>query len=173
MLDFNHRLDQAGVLIRRSESTWVKAGVEICDGAAHVGAVVTRGAFDWSMMPVPAWRNSLVTVRAMWTAGALVLCARSSQSAWRTLRVCPWDADTAEAGPFCAAPDRGDLAVRFIGWHRDVADVQPQARSRTVPERESFLTANRSSTELLARARDTRPRLRSRWCVSPRTRARS
>jgi hypothetical protein len=128
MLDFNHRLDQAGVLIRRSESTWVKAGVEICDGAAHVGAVVTRGAFDWSMMPVPAWRNSLVTVRAMWTAGALVLCARSSQSAWRTLRVCPWDVGAAEAGPFCAAPDRDDLAVRFTAWRRDVAEVQPHAR---------------------------------------------
>ena len=127
-LDFHHRLDQAGILVRDSPNHWVKAGVEICDGVAHVGAVVTRGASDWSMTSVPSWRDSLVTIRAIWTRESLVLCARSSQSGWRTLRVAPWDADAVEAGPFCAAPDRGDLSVRFTSWQFGSAEVRPHAR---------------------------------------------
>ena len=58
VLDYDQQFDQAGVLVRASESTWVKAGVEISDGVAQVGAVVTHGVSDWSVAPVPHWVGS-------------------------------------------------------------------------------------------------------------------
>ena len=53
ILDYDQQFDQAGVLVRASETAWVKAGVEISDGVAQVGAVVTHAASDWSVAPVP------------------------------------------------------------------------------------------------------------------------
>jgi hypothetical protein len=127
-LDFTHRLDQAGLLVRTGPACWIKAGVEICEGVAHVGAVVTNGVSDWSMSPVPSWRASIVTVRASWTAEGVLIRARSSQSGWRTVRLAPWAGSCSWAGPFCASPDRGDLEVTFTSWRTDVAAHEPALR---------------------------------------------
>ena len=119
-LDFAHRLDQAGLLVRCGPASWVKAGVEICEGVAHVGAVVTNDVSDWSMSPVPSWRASVVTVRASWTPDGILIRARSSQSGWRSVRLAPWTpsctAPSCTAGPYCASPDRADLDVTFTSW---------------------------------------------------------
>ena len=64
LLDYGQQFDQAGVLLRSTETTWIKAGVEVSDGVAQVGAVVTHGVSDWSVAPVPHWTGSTVTVRA-------------------------------------------------------------------------------------------------------------
>ena len=58
MLDYDQQFDQAGVLVRASETAWVKAGVEISDGVAQVGAVVTHTTSDWSVAPVSSWSGS-------------------------------------------------------------------------------------------------------------------
>ena len=75
ILDYDQQFDQAGVLVRASETTWVKAGVEISDGVAQVGAVVTHGASDWSVAPVPSWRGSEVTIRVSRGEDALTIRA--------------------------------------------------------------------------------------------------
>jgi regulation of enolase protein 1 (concanavalin A-like superfamily) len=118
VLDFHHHFDQAGVVVRSSPTSWIKAGIEIHDGVAHVGAVVTSGLSDWSMTPVPAWRSSVVTVRIAWVDASVAVSARSSQAAWRPLRLAPWTAPHAGAGPYCASPERDGLRVRFVEWRR-------------------------------------------------------
>ena len=51
--DYKALYDQAGAMIRVDDDTWLKAGVELTDGALHVSAVVTRDAWsDWSITPV-------------------------------------------------------------------------------------------------------------------------
>ena len=118
--------DQAGILLFAGDEQWVKAGLEVSDGVLHLGAVVTNGVSDWSMAPVPEWAGQLVTIRASrgGVAGdAVTLRARTQTSGWRTLRVAPFTAGAASAGPMVCAPMRGDLEVRFTRWSLTPADV--------------------------------------------------
>ena len=55
VVELAEQFDQAGVLVRAGERHWVKAGVEVSDGAPQLGAVATRGVSDWSVAPVPGW----------------------------------------------------------------------------------------------------------------------
>ena len=54
-MDYGSQFDQAGILVRAGPRHWVKAGVEVVDGAPQLGAVVTHEVSDWSACPVPEW----------------------------------------------------------------------------------------------------------------------
>lgn len=111
--DYDHQFDQAGLMIRLNEKTWIKAGAEYCDGALQLGAVVTRDTSDWSTAPVD-WTGREITIRASRTGDAVTLRARAGDDPWRMIRVAPFPPDvTAEAGPYCCAPERAGLTVRF------------------------------------------------------------
>ncbi len=116
MLDYEQQFDQAGVMMRVDAETWIKAGVEVSDGEAQVGAVVTHGMSDWSVSPVPEWRGREVAVRASRTGDAVTIRARVADDRWRLVRVAfmPPDARVL-AGPFCCAPTRAGLTVTFTG----------------------------------------------------------
>jgi uncharacterized protein len=123
LLDFTEQFDQAGVLVRADEESWIKAGVEVSDGLPQVGAVVTRDLSDWSVSPVPAWRGREVTVRASRSGDALTVRARVDDEPWQLVRVAPLPADRPfAAGPFCCAPTRAGLVVRFRGAVLNEAD---------------------------------------------------
>ncbi|WBB66679.1 DUF1349 domain-containing protein [Micromonospora sp. WMMD812] len=123
-LAWTEQFDQAGVLVRVDERTWVKAGVEISDGQPQLGAVVTREVSDWSVGPVPEWAGREVTVRASRSGDALTVRARVAGEPWRLVRLAPLAPDAeAAAGPFCCSPTRGGLEVRFTGWRRGPADA--------------------------------------------------
>ncbi|SCG36906.1 hypothetical protein GA0070609_0338 [Micromonospora echinaurantiaca] len=123
-LDYTEQFDQAGVLVRVDERTWVKAGVEVSDGQPQVGAVVTREFSDWSVAPVLEWVGQEITVRASRAWDALTVRARADGEPWRLVRLAPLDpAATATAGPYCCAPTRAGLRVRFTGWRRGPADA--------------------------------------------------
>lgn len=125
VLDYTELYDQAGVLVRVDDGTWVKAGVEISDGAPQLAAVVTmHGMSDWSMAPVPDWTGREVTIRASWTGDALTIRARRDAEPWRMLRLAPFPPDaTAIAGPYCCAPERERLVVRFTNWTTGTPDA--------------------------------------------------
>jgi regulation of enolase protein 1 (concanavalin A-like superfamily) len=113
-LDFDRQFDQAGVLVRGDAEHWVKAGVEVSDGVAQLGAVVTRERSDWSVAPVPAWAGREVTIRASRSGDALTVRARAdADDAWQLVRVAPLPPGELLAGPFCCAPTRSGLVVRF------------------------------------------------------------
>jgi regulation of enolase protein 1 (concanavalin A-like superfamily) len=44
--------DQAGLMIRENENTWLKSGIEYVEGVQNVSAVVTRDYSDWSVVPL-------------------------------------------------------------------------------------------------------------------------
>lgn len=122
--DFGEQFDQAGVLVRVDEETWMKAGVEFADGDLQLGAVVTQGRSDWSQAPVPDWAGREVTIRVSRTGDALTVRARCEDEPWRMIRLAPLDADAdAAAGPFCCAPSRAGLIVRFTGFAVTDADA--------------------------------------------------
>ena len=124
VVDYQSLYDQAGLLVRVDETTWVKTGVEISDGIPQLSAVVTHGDSDWSTAPVPEWAGATVTLRASWDRQALILRARVGDGPWRMLRLAAFPAtDRATAGPYCCAPERDGLTVRFTGWRVTVADA--------------------------------------------------
>ncbi|MEU4588479.1 DUF1349 domain-containing protein [Kitasatospora aureofaciens] len=116
--------DQAGVMVRVDEQTWIKAGVEMTDGVPHLGAVVTRGQSDWSMAPVPDWAGRQVTVRASRDGDAVTIRARCEEGSWRMVRLAPLAPNAAaSAGPFCCSPQREGLRVRFTRFVSGPADA--------------------------------------------------
>ena len=72
---FSEQFDQAGVFVRFDDEHWVKAGIEYADGACQVGAVVTNGTSDWSVAPVPQWRDRRVLVRVSRSGNAMTVRA--------------------------------------------------------------------------------------------------
>lgn len=131
-LNYDQQYDQAGLLIRDNETTWLKAGVEISDGVPHVGAVVTRSLSDWSLAPVPHWNGQNVTIRASWKDGAVTLRARAHDGGWTTLRVAPYPIGPATlAGVYACAPLRDGLVVSFNGLRYGPPDLDLHANPPT------------------------------------------
>lgn len=121
---FSELYDQAGLMLWYGPRHWIKAGVELNDGVPHVGAVVTSELSDWSLAPVPEWRDATITVRASWANGAVILRASANGGPWRMLRVAPFPhAVGKQAGPFLCAPKRAGLQVTFTRWARTAPDV--------------------------------------------------
>jgi len=124
VLDYDQLYDQAGVLLHVDEQTWVKCGVEVSDGVPQLGAVVTHGASDWSVAPVPSWAGRTVVVRASRSGDAVTLRARTDGEPWRMVRLAPLPVGVdVLAGPFCCAPTRAGLEVRFSSWVETAADA--------------------------------------------------
>ena len=123
VLDYSGTFDQAGVVVRANERSWIKAGVEFSDGAPQVGAVVTREVSDWSTAPVPEWMGRTITMRASRSGDALTVRARADGD-WRLVRLAPLDpALDWQVGPFCCSPTRADLVVRFTRFAIGPADA--------------------------------------------------
>jgi hypothetical protein len=122
-LDFDRQFDQAGVLVRGDEEHWVKTGVEVSDGVPQLGAVVTHGRSDWSVAPVPGWSGRDVTVRVSRAGDALTVRARSDAGSWQLVRVAPLPPGDPLAGPYCCAPTRAGLVVRFRSAVLTAADA--------------------------------------------------
>jgi len=121
---FDEQFDQAGLVLRADEETWIKAGTEVSDGALQVGAVVTLGRSDWSVAPVADWAGRRVTVRASRAGDAVTVRARVDDEPFRLVRVAPFPADArVAAGPYCCAPTRAGLTVRFSRWATGPADA--------------------------------------------------
>jgi regulation of enolase protein 1 (concanavalin A-like superfamily) len=122
---FDELYDQAGLMLWVSGEQWIKAGIEVNDGIACVGAVVTDGYSDWSLAPVPEWNGRRVTVRASRSKDAVIVRAMANGHAWRTIRVCRFEPRSgAQVGPFVCAPERAGLQVRFTRWAFTEPDVE-------------------------------------------------
>ena len=116
-VDLTEQFDQAGLLLRADEETWVKAGVELSDGVPQLGAVVTLGRSDWSVRPVPTWAGRRATIRLSRSGDAVTIRARVDDAPFELVRVAPFPAGVpAAAGPYCCAPTRAGLTVRFRAW---------------------------------------------------------
>lgn len=124
ILDYTEQFDQAGLLLRESATEWIKAGVEVSDGAPQVGAVVTHGTSDWSVAPVPDWVGREVSIRASRSGDAVTIRARVQGEDWRLVRVAHLDPGAhVGAGLYCAAPTRAGLAVTFTDYRTGEPDT--------------------------------------------------
>ncbi|MHC6176768.1 DUF1349 domain-containing protein [Glutamicibacter sp. X7] len=121
---FSQQFDQAGIFIKVSDAHWIKAGVEFADGSAQLGAVVTNGASDWSLAPVPDWTNQRVLIRVSRSGDALSIRAGVAGGALQLVRVVPFAPELhAQAGPLICAPSRAGLTIPFHSWRTTPKDA--------------------------------------------------
>ena len=98
--------DQAGVMVRVDETTWIKAGIELSDGEACLGSVLTVGQSDWATSAYhgPASRLHLrVTV----LKGVLRLQWSQDGVRWPLLRSARFRRHRAILSVLCAAAPSG------------------------------------------------------------------
>jgi uncharacterized protein len=105
--------DQAGLMVRLDETTWMKTGIEFVNGIHHVSAVVTRDYSDWSVVPLHAYHGSL-RLRLKREGGAITIEYFASDGGWVMFRTAYLStADELEVGRMVAAPDGGGFEAVF------------------------------------------------------------
>lgn len=105
--------DQAGLMVRLDARRWVKAGIELSDGRAMLGSVLTDGSSDWSTFPYAHDPQDL-WIRATVASGVLRLQVSADGLTWPLLRLAPFPAASSyQVGPMACTPEREGLAVRF------------------------------------------------------------
>ena len=122
LLNYDQQFDQAGLMVWSDEENWIKAGVEYADGVPQLGAVVTAGLSDWSVAPVPEWRNKEVHLRISRSGDALTIRSRCDGE-WQLVRLVPLDPNKFwRAGIHLASPTRAGLTIHFTSLSRGEPD---------------------------------------------------
>lgn len=111
--DYSALYDQAGIMVLVDERHWIKAGIELSDGVACLGSVLTNGQSDWATGPYAGDARD-IRLRVTVDKGVLRLQASADGRHWPLVRLCPFpQAETYLVGPMCCTPERSGLAVRF------------------------------------------------------------
>lgn len=100
--------------------------IQVSDGEAQLGAVVTREMSDWSVNPAPSWNDGTtpVTVRASRSGNAVTIRAKLGNNPWQFVRLTPIDQNaTVTAGPMACSPTRTGLEVRFTKFALGPSDL--------------------------------------------------
>ena len=119
---YRDRYDQAGLMVRLNERTWLKCGVEFVDGVQHASAVVTRDHSDWSVAPLTDNPRSL-WLRVSRTGPDVEVRYSVDGEHYDLLRLSRLtDAQPLLVGPMCAAPDGAGFEVAFEGFAVDPPD---------------------------------------------------
>jgi regulation of enolase protein 1 (concanavalin A-like superfamily) len=110
--------DQAGLMLRLDEKTWIKTGIEYTDGLMHFSVVVTREVSDWSVVPLhDAKPTDDVHVRLTRHGDAVRVQYAIDGGAWQMARLAPFPANDASVGVMACSPERAGFAATF----RDIA----------------------------------------------------
>lgn len=108
--------EQAGIMVRIDERSWVKAGIETSDGQCLLSSVLTVDRSDWatgsySGNPADFW------MRATVSDGVIRLQASSDGQQWALMRLAPFPkAASYLVGPMCCTPERAGLEVKFSSF---------------------------------------------------------
>lgn len=116
---YRDQYDQAGLMVRLDETTWLKTGVEFVEGIPLASVVVTRNFSDWSVMPLPSEMRDL-HLRLIRQGGAIEVRAAADDGEEMMLRLAYLTEEPAvRVGPMCAAPDGDGFDVTFRGFAVD------------------------------------------------------
>jgi uncharacterized protein len=115
--DYKVLYDQAGLMVRLSETHWIKAGIEYTDGLAYVSVVVTNDTSDWSLVAIHAGPNG-VSIRLTRHGEAIrVQYLDASDGRWKPVRLAYFPVSkTVDVGMMCCSPQREGFEVIFYGF---------------------------------------------------------
>jgi regulation of enolase protein 1 (concanavalin A-like superfamily) len=105
--------DQAGLMIRENENTWLKCGIEYVEGVQNVSAVVTRDYSDWSVVPLSQAPVAL-WLRVQRRSETVEVQYSLDGDNYQMLRLAYLtDAETVQVGLMCASPQGEGFSVTF------------------------------------------------------------
>ncbi len=108
--------DQAGLMLRADERTWLKTGLEVTSGAVQLSTVLTREHSDLSVVPVPGYGGELM-LRLTRFGSAVVVHRGDADGTWQLVRLGHLDLpETVDVGVMCCSPERAGLDVTFRGF---------------------------------------------------------
>ncbi len=106
--------DQAGLFLRLNEEHWIKAGIEFTDDMMHFSVVVTDGASDWSVIPLPGAKpEDEVAMRLTRHGEAVRVQFAIAGAPWQLVRLSPFTGGDVEIGVMACSPERSDFGRRF------------------------------------------------------------
>jgi uncharacterized protein len=110
---FASQYDQAGIMLRADQETWLKAGLEFFEGRLRLSTVLTMGHSSWMVADLPAGTDE-VTLRASRRGDAVEVryAAGDGAAELAALVFMPPDRDLL-AGIMCAAPEGTGFSVAF------------------------------------------------------------
>ena len=115
--DYKELYDQAGLMIRLSESHWIKTGIELTDGHMYFSVVVTNDTSDWSLVEVPIAPEG-IRIRLTRHAEAIrVQYFNVIDQSWRPVRLAYFPISASvDVGVMCCSPQRAGFKARFLDF---------------------------------------------------------
>lgn len=111
--------DQAGLMVRESETVWMKCGIEYMEGVQYASAVITREFSDWSIVPLTDSPAS-IWIRVQRTGETIeVFFSRDGEDFTMMRQGYLTTTATLQVGMMCAAPKGDGFEVTFEGFTLD------------------------------------------------------
>ncbi|MBT2533974.1 DUF1349 domain-containing protein [Arthrobacter sp. ISL-48] len=105
--------DQCGLMVRASDTTWIKTGAEFADGVVNLSTVITNGFSDWSVLPLAAVPQE-VTIRLTRHGEAIRVQYLDGEGIWQLLRLGYLDlSESCQVGVMSCAPERAGFEATF------------------------------------------------------------
>lgn len=106
--------DQAGVMVRLDETTWMKCGIEFVNGVQYVSAVVTHDYSDWSVAPL-AHNPASIWLRVKREGGTVEVHYALDGENYTMLRMTHLTSEPVQVGIMVASPDGDGFTTVFEG----------------------------------------------------------
>ncbi|MDP3263314.1 MAG: DUF1349 domain-containing protein [Tabrizicola sp.] len=113
--DYQALYDQAGLMLRLSDTHWIKAGIEHTDGQPVFSTVVTNGQSDWATLPL-SFPASPITLRLTRHGSAVRVDVQEPSGRWRMTRLAHLPDGPAMIGPMACSPERGGFSATFSNY---------------------------------------------------------
>ena len=111
---YSELYDQAGLMLRIDERTWIKTGIEFTDRMMHLSVVATHNISDWSVVPLPeATPADEVRVRLSRHGDAVRIQYSIARQPWQLARLAPFRAAAAQVGIMACSPERAGFEAEF------------------------------------------------------------
>ncbi|GEM44746.1 DUF1349 domain-containing protein [Deinococcus cellulosilyticus] len=111
--------DQAGLLLRVSETLWLKAGIEYVEDVHNLSVVVTREFSDWSVTPLQGALES-TTLKLSRRKEAITIEGAINGGPLQLMRMLYFpEVEEVQIGPMCCSPTGQGFEVEFrdMHWH--------------------------------------------------------
>ena len=112
--DYETLYDQAGLMLRVDEKSWLKCGIEHSDGMTNFSIVVTRDNSDWSVIGQPLISGPQ-KIRITAQNDAIIAHFLGQDGKWNLMRVANFPlTKTTTIGPMACSPERSGFKARFL-----------------------------------------------------------
>ena len=112
---YKDQYDQSGLMVRASDSEWIKCGIEYVDGMPQASSVVTMAQSDWAISPVAC--PPIVTFRIQRTGNLIEISYGESESKCRLIRQVTFQTTgPIQAGIMTASPKGNGFKTEFLEW---------------------------------------------------------